>query len=156
MNNELKSYIAGFLDGDGSIHVRIKPNLTYKYGFQISPNIVFYQSMKESSYMRWIQKKLKVGYLRERKDGIIELTIGDRKSLLWLIDEITPYLKLKKSQAKLMKTILLTQKDVKTAKDFLQLCKKIDSFEKLNYSKKRKYNSLYVEKILKKEGLLTP
>ncbi len=35
-----KAYLAGFLDGDGSIYVRIKPNNTYKYGFQVAPYIV--------------------------------------------------------------------------------------------------------------------
>lgn len=156
MNNEFKSYIAGFLDGDGSIHIRIKPNSTYKYNFQVSPNIVFYQSLKEISYMKDLQKKLNIGHLRKRNDGIVELIISDKKGLLWLIDQILPYLKLKKSQAILMKEILLIKENIKNAKDFLLLCKKIDSFEKLNYSKKRKYNSLYVEKELKKEGLLTP
>jgi len=28
-----KSYIAGFLDGDGSIYARAKPNKSYKYDF---------------------------------------------------------------------------------------------------------------------------
>ena len=41
-----KAYIAGFLDGDGSIYVRMKPNSTYKYGFQISSYIVLFQSQK--------------------------------------------------------------------------------------------------------------
>ena len=40
------AYLAGFLDGDGSIYVRAKPNLSYKYGFQIAPYIVFFQSKK--------------------------------------------------------------------------------------------------------------
>ncbi len=46
LNQIQKSYIAGFLDGDGSIYVRLKPNRTYRYGFQVSPYIVLFQSQK--------------------------------------------------------------------------------------------------------------
>ncbi len=34
------AYVAGFLDGDGSIFVRLKPNAAYRYGFQIAPYVV--------------------------------------------------------------------------------------------------------------------
>ena len=94
--------------------------------------------------------------MRQRNDGVAEYTIGDRESLLWLIDELTPYLRLKKPQAKLMKKILVMQKEVKSGKDFLRLSKEIDRFGEMNYSKKRIQNSLAVKKTLKKEGLLTP
>ena len=156
MTKEIKSYIAGFLDGDGSIYVRLKPNSTYRYGFQVSPSIVFFQSSKEVQYLHWMRKILKRGYVRQRNDGVAEYIIGDRESLLWLIDELTPYLRLKKSQAKLMKKILVMQKEVKSGKDFLCLSKEIDRFGEMNYSKKRIQNSLAVKKTLKEEGLLTP
>jgi len=57
LSKEQRAYIAGFLDGDGSIYVRLKPNSTYRYRFQVSPAIVFYQSEKESNYLQWLQKK---------------------------------------------------------------------------------------------------
>jgi len=42
-----RAYLAGFLDGDGSIYVQLKPNKTYKFGFQIAPYIVLFQSQKD-------------------------------------------------------------------------------------------------------------
>jgi len=56
----------------------------------------------------------------------------------------------------LMIEVLAMKEKVKTGKDFLKLAKKIDGFQKMNYSKKRIQNSLEVEKVLKKERLLTP
>ena len=38
-----KAYLAGFLDGDGSIITQIVHNNTYKYKFYIKISIVFYQ-----------------------------------------------------------------------------------------------------------------
>ncbi len=46
LNLNQKAYLAGFLDGDGSIYVRLKPNPTYKYGYQVAPYAVLFQSQK--------------------------------------------------------------------------------------------------------------
>ena len=151
-----KSYIAGFLDGDGSIYVRLKPNRSYRFLFQVSPAIVFYQSKKEIEHLKWLKNLIKRGYLRERKDGIVEYIIGDEESLKELLKEILPYLRVKKRQAKLMLEILRLKRKIKNGKDFLNLAKKIDEFQKINFSKKRIQNSSKVEEILKKEGLLAP
>ena len=154
LSNKQKAYIAGFLDGDGSIHVRLRPNSTYRFRFQISPSVVFYQSKKEKSYMQWLKNLMGRGYIRERKDGIIEYIIGDVKSIRILLEGIEPYLKLKKRQANLMLKTLKMKEKVKSAKDFVKLSEEIDKFQKLNYSKKRIQNSLEVKKVLKKEGFL--
>jgi len=45
---------------------------------------------------------------------------------------------------------------IKSAKNFLRLARRIDEFQEINYSKKRVQNSLEVEKVLRKEGLLAP
>ncbi len=156
MTKEMKSYLAGFLDGDGSIHVRIKPNSTYRYRFQISPAVVFYQSKKEKVYFEWLKSILGRGYVRERNDGIVEYIIGDKKSILWLIDQLMPYLVLKKRQAELIKEIISLKEKVNSGRDFFELSKKIDEFQSINYSKKRIQNSSVVKMVLKKEGLLTP
>ena len=156
LKKEQKAYIAGFLDGDGSIYIRLKPNLTYRFNFQISPSVIFYQSKKEKEFLNWLKKIINRGYIRERKDGIVEYILGDVKSIEYLLKEILPYLKLKEKQAKLMLKILLLKRNIKEAKDFLKLAKEIDKFEKLNYSKKRIQNSLKVKKVLIKEKLLAP
>jgi hypothetical protein len=151
-----KSYIAGFLDGDGSIYVRIKPNKTYRYRFQISPAVVFYQSEKAEKFLQSLQKEINEGYIRKRNDGIVEFILGDVASIKELLNNIIPYLQLKKKQAKLLLEILEVKQKVKTANDFLRLTKKIDLFQGLNYSKKRIQNSLEVEKALKREKLIAP
>jgi hypothetical protein len=156
MKTTEKAYIAGFLDGDGSIHIRLKPNETYRFGFQVAPSIVFYQSSKEIYFLNDLKKLLNIGYIRERNDGIVEYIIGDTESMLYLIDSILPYLRLKKEQAKLFQEIFCIKKSIKSAKEFYSMCKKIDSFEKLNYSKNRKQNSQKVKEYLLKKGLLTP
>ena len=156
LSKEEKAYIAGFLDGDGSIHVRLKPNRTYRYRFQISPAVVFYQSAKEGDHVKWLNKLLGIGYIRKRNDGIVEFIVGDSDSIIALLCNLLPYLRLKKKQAELMLEIIKLRKSVGTAEDFLKIAQKIDLFQNINYSKKRIRNSLEVERTLRKERLLTP
>ena len=151
-----KAYIAGFLDGDGSIYVRLKPNLTYRFKYQISPALVFYQSKKEKLHLVWLKGLIKRGYIRDRNDGIVEYIIGDVDSIKKTVKEILPYLKLKRKQGELMLKILEVKKEIKTAKDFLRVARLIDKFQEINYSKKRTQNSKKVENTLKGEKLLAP
>ena len=151
-----KAYIAGFLDGDGSVYVKLTKNKSYRYGYQVSSYITFYQSQVNQSFLQSLCKKLECGYLRNRNDGVSEFIIGDEKSQLELIKSVLSYSILKKKQLKLMKKILEKKKKVKSAIDFLKLCTLIDKYKKLNYSKKRIQITKEVEKNLIKEGLITP
>ncbi len=132
------AYLAGFLDGDGSIYVRLKPNPTYRYGFQIAPYIVFFQSQKDQKKFERICGLIKLGHLRVRKDGILEYIISKNGALREFLKIVTPFLILKKDQANLMLEILDKKETVDGKKDFAKLASLIDRFRNLNYSKKRK------------------
>ena len=131
------AYLAGFIDGDGSIYVRLKPNSDYRYGFQIAPYIILFQSAKDEASFKKICDLLDCGYLRRRKDGILEYTIGRREQILDLIDKIKPYLILKCRQAELIEQILRLKPLVKNSSDFAKLMDLVNTFAELNYSKKR-------------------
>jgi hypothetical protein len=117
---------------------------------------VFYQSEKGKQHLEWLKKLIGKGYLRKRKDKIVEYTIGDIESIKEILKNLLPYLKLKQRQAHLLLEILKLKENLKKAEDFLKIAEKIDKFEEINYSKKRKQNSLKVKEIFKKKGLLAP
>lgn len=154
MNKLFSSYLAGFLDADGSIYIQLKKNETYKYKFQISPSVVFFQ--KNATVLELIHKKLAFGYLRRRKDGLTELIVGDRDSIEKLLLSVLPYLISKRKQADLMLVVLKRMKKVSNAIDFLNISRLIDEFRELNYSKKRTVDAAVVSNHLKAIGLLTP
>ena len=138
INKNNWAYLAGFLDGDGSIYVRVKPNKSYRFKFQIAPTIAFFQSQKEEKKIRAIQKLYGLGYLRKRNDGIIEWIIGDENGIKFILKNAIPHLRLKFRQAKLMLEVLDKKSKIRNKKDFVNLANKIEQFRKLNYSKKRK------------------
>ena len=143
MPNQIqKAYLAGFLDGDGSIYVRLKPNPTYRYGFQVAPYIVLFQSQKDRKNFEKICSMVKLGHLRVRKDGILEYIISRVDALREFLRIVKPFTILKKRQAELMLEILDKKEKVKDKKDFNKLANLIDRFRNLNYSKKRKKHKL--------------
>lgn len=156
ITNFQKAYIAGFLDGDGSVYIKLTKNDSYKYGYQIAPYIIFYQKDKYINFLEGLKSLLGVGYTRLRKDGVAEYIIGDEKSLIEFAKQILPFSKLKSKQLKLLLEVLKIKVKIENAKDFINLCKKIDKFRELNYSKKRTQDSIEVKKYLIKKNLLTP
>jgi hypothetical protein len=142
MSIRTKAYIAGFLDGDGSIYVRLKPNTSYRFGFQIAPYIVFFQSRKEKKNFEKICSLIGFGYMRVRKDGILEYTINRVEDIRKLLKDVIPFLVLKKKQAELMLKILDRKEQMKNKSDFVMIVAMIDKFRQLNYSKKRKRHTL--------------
>lgn len=141
-SSTISAYLAGFIDGDGSIYVRMKPNSTYKYGFQIAPCIVLFQSNQDRNNFEKICSRIGLGILRERKDGILEYSINRIDNLKLFLESIKPFLILKKKQAYLMLKILAKKEKVKNQKDFEELAQLVDAFRELNYSKKRKIRTL--------------
>ena len=135
-------YLAGFLDGDGSIYVRLKPNSTYRYGFQVEPYIVLFQSAKNRKNFEKLCSMIPFGKMRERKDWILEFTINKIADIKEFITYVGPFVILKREQVDLMQRILDKKSAIESKKDFIQLMSLVDQFRNLNYSKKRKYRTL--------------
>ena len=136
-----KAYIAGFLDADGSIYVRAKPNQTYRFGYQIAPYIVFYQSSK-SDLFKEVYSLIPFGRVRIRKDGVTEYIVSKHNELIEFAKIIQPFLILKQKQVMLLLKILEQKELVNNEKDFEKILQLCNEFQNLNYSKKRKIRTL--------------
>ncbi len=137
-----RAYIAGFLDGDGSIYVRAKPNSDYRYKFQIAPSVVLFQSAKDRDKFKEICDLINLGYIRERNDGILEYTINKIENIKEFLYLVRPFVLLKRKQVELTLKIIEQKQKVENENDFRALLELIDSFRDLNYSKKRKKRTL--------------
>ena len=154
MSKEKDAYIAGFLDGDGSIMAQIIRKNDYKFGFQIRTSIVFYQKQGKEGFMNWLKNQLKYGYIRKRNDGMIEYTIVGFEQVGEILKRFYPHLILKKDLAKLiLKIICLPKKP--TIKQFLCTCELVDKSALFNYSKKRKIRTQQVKEFLTHLALLS-
>lgn len=151
MVERTKAYIAGFLDGDGSIFLQLVRRKDYKFGFQVRASVVFYQKRANKRILNWLLHKFRVGYLRDRNDGLSEYTIVGLKEVQKILLELEPYLILKRKQAKLALRIISRFEGIDeiTSGFLLRIAKEVDKFEKINYSKKRVNTTAVLRKFLK-------
>ena len=138
-SNEL-AYIAGFLDGDGSIMAQIVKGNTYKYGYTIRVTVVFYQKTKRHWYLIKLRKLLGLEWsLKKRNDGMSELSQTGFTPVKNFLTIIKPYLMLKPRLALLVLQIIDEYSQVQSEADFLKVCQKVDKTAEYTDSKKRKH-----------------
>jgi rhamnogalacturonyl hydrolase YesR len=153
ISETIKSYIAGFLDGDGCIMYQLIRRKDYRYGFEIRASIVFYQKTQNEKYLKQLKNFLKIGYLRKRKDGMTEYTIVGLKPVMEILKLVEPYCKIKKTHIKLAKKINRLLEGKFDLKKFIKASELVDKFQQLNYSKKRKITSKTLKEYLEKHKL---
>ena len=158
MRDTTLSYIAGFLDGDGSVMFQLKPRSDYAYGFQIKVTLAFYQKSSNRSILEWLHRNLEVGAVRDRNDGIGEYDIEGFAPVQNVLELIEPYVILKRKQVETALELIaeITGQPQPSPQEFLGWCVKVDVFQALNYAKNRKHTSESVRKVLESKGYLVP
>ena len=143
-----KSYMAGFLDGDGSIFAQIIEGNSYKYKFRIRVSIGFYQRSDKHWHILKLKKLLKYGYVRIRKDGVSEYVITGVGPVKIVLSQLKNFLILKRKNANLILKIIEDKKKINSKEEFIEICKLVDKVSELNYSKNRRITSETVQKSL--------
>ncbi len=146
------SYIAGFLDGDGSLMLQIKKRKDGKLKRRFMCTICFYQDRRHEKPLYWIRKNLGIGYMSRRNDGITELRINGFVQVKNIIKSLLPFLKFKKDQAKALHKAadLLSKKQNHrlSRSELLRLVKYIITIQNNNYITRRKKTKDELFKIL--------
>ena len=144
-----KNYIAGFLDGDGSIFAQLVPGKSLKYKYRVRVTVGFYQHKKHRWFLMGLKKKLKCGVLRTKtNDNVMEFTITAADPVKNLLLQLSGCLLIKKRQANLVLELLEKKRNLKCKADFIEVCKLVDKVAALNYSKNRIITSETVAKVL--------
>jgi hypothetical protein len=149
------AYIAGFLDGDGSVLAQIVRRKSYTFHYQIRFTVSFVQKTCRKHFLMQLRRDLGKGTLRDRNDGISELAIVGWQSVVPLLQQLTPVLRIKLKQANLVLKIIeqlpLTKK---SPQKLLELCYIVDQISALNDTKKREVTADVVEKHFQDLGLI--
>ena len=146
------AYIAGFLDGDGSLMLQIKKRADGKSKIRFMTTICFYQDTRHEKDLLWIRKILNIGYISRRNDGMTELRINGYSQVRDILYKIAPYIRFKRIQCKMLSKackILSGKKYSKLSK--LEISKLVDCIlviQSENYVAKRKRTKAEIYKIL--------
>lgn len=106
VNPQTLAYIAGFLDGDGSIMLQLHRRESGRQIFRVKTVICFYQDNKYRKEIEWIKKVLGCGYVYTRNDHICELRIEGFSRVFDILNSLKPYLRFKKKQARVMLKVI--------------------------------------------------
>ena len=144
------AYIAGFLDGDGSLMIQIKKRKDgNRSGKRFMLTICFYQDSRHDESLNWIRKVLNIGYISKRNDGMTELRINGFKQVENIMKILLPFIKFKKIQAKILfKSAKLLQKYNLSENDLKKLVDNILKIQSENYITKKKRTKEELLKIL--------
>jgi len=147
LSDSFMAWLAGFIDGDGSIYVRIIRNNSYALKFQILVSVSFTQSLAVFHILEMIYGALgRKGHIR-KKATVGDVVISDPVFLKKLLIRLLPFLYLKNRQAVLLLEIIddysalkylpadtmcddspLTEKQAA----FLKVCEKVENIAALN------------------------
>lgn len=136
------AYIAGFLDGDGSLMLQLKKRKDGKSKARFMATICFYQDTRHQTGLAWIKSIFKIGYLSHRRDGMSELRINGFTRVKNILTVLRPYIRFKKSQlinlleaVKILEAKSITKLD---EDDFKSLVEYMIQIQGANYVTKRK------------------
>ena len=124
------AYIAGFLDGDGSIMLQYHRRESGKEKFRVKTVICFYQDDRYSKEIKWIKSVLGCGYVYIRSDHICELRIEGYKRVYEVLSSLKPYLRFKNKQAALMLKVIPELQQKTSERSIVDW---IRQMQKLNY-----------------------
>ena len=146
------AYIAGFLDGDGSLMLQIKKRKDGKSKLRFMPTICFYQDTRHAKTLHWIRRVLNIGYPSARRDGITELRVNGFQQVRDILHDLLPFIRFKKTQAVALHTAarILSNNAFKTLdnKTLKTLVDLILVIQDANYVTKRKKTRTEFYKVL--------
>ena len=146
------AYIAGFLDGDGSLMLQIKKRSDSKRAIRFMATICFYQDTRHKKTLFWIKEVLGIGYISNRNDGMTELRINGYEQIRNILTSLLPYIRFKKLQTQALLKACEILSDTKfsqlTQKQLTKLVDLILVIQSENYATKKKKTKSELCKIL--------
>ncbi len=148
------AYIAGFLDGDGSLMLQVKKRSDTKLGVRFMATICLYQDTRHEKDLYWMRDVFDIGYISKRKDGMSELRINGYETVLNVLQDLQPFIRFKKIQTqalikacRILKNTSISSLSKKQLKELVNL---IFVIKKQNYSSQ---STLSKEKLNERLGL---
>ena len=156
VNATIAAYIAGFLDGDGSIHLPLVRQREYRYGVYVRVSVSCHQHQSGRQGLERLKEQLNVGYLRDRAGQMSDYVITNRPAIRTLLTAIAPYVVFKKRQGERALTLLDAIEAIDSPETFLAVARQVEAFKSLNRSKRKVNTVQAVLEAWRDTGVLAP
>src|SRR3989344_2650334 len=96
LSSEFWAYVAGFLDGDGCIAVKVEKSQTCRLGFRARIRISFTQHKDKRGVLDYLRTRIGSGVIAEyQHNNMAEYVINDQEVIEQVLHFIEPYLVVK-------------------------------------------------------------
>lgn len=141
MDAEQRAYLAGLIDGDGSVKLQLKPRKDVRHLFRVTLSVSIYQDSKHRPVLGQFRTWIGFGTICDFKNGMSELRIEGFERASTFLKEIEPYVRLKKEQVHTaLRAAQIALTEEKTLDNFLALCELADKVSGSNYKSRRKHS----------------
>lgn len=160
-----RAYLAGFLDADGAFFINWAIDIPYKR-LAVAPCIAVGVAQNQRAIIDYLHKLVGLGRTSSwiGNAGLVLWQIKRRDQVRALLNEILPYLVIKKTQAELLLEALDILEEAnnsypkrRTREQFLRLAKISDGISDRNTKRKkgkqRKWTYVFIEKLLDETGI---
>lgn len=148
------AYIAGFLDGDGSLMLQLKSRSDTTRGMRFMATICLYQDTEHAQPLLWMQEILKCGYISERSDGMAELRINGFAQVRHVLTLLQPYVRFKAVQVHaLMRACTLLEQKFLRDMSPTELQTLVDLMFEIKAQNYKSKNAVSKNEVLKRLGL---
>jgi hypothetical protein len=131
-----RAYLAGFIDGDGAIMAVIERHREKRFGFRV--RIIVKATQLKENELEVLLANTGIGTVQLNRRAY-DWIIKDQKSVQWLLEMISPYLRCKSKQVRLASLILKHQ--IKKKEDLYKVARLADTLSSFNVrSKNRRKN----------------
>lgn len=97
-SSEHIAYIAGFLDGDGSVMLQIKKRNDRDYTARFMATICLYQDTRHEQTLHWMRSVFGIGYVSRRNDNMTELRVNGYRQVHRILTMLSPHIRFKRKQ----------------------------------------------------------
>jgi hypothetical protein len=82
----LKSYISGYVDGEGCFCVSFQPSVRHRFGWEVRPSFSVSQNLDRSQVLYLIQSVWKCGFIRpDRSDKTLKYEVRNMDALVMTV-----------------------------------------------------------------------
>lgn len=131
-----RAYLAGLLDADGAIMATIEKHAEIKFGYRV--RIVIKLTQKNKPILVWLKNHFRIGVVRQNR-STYDWLIRNKDESKIILELVAPYLRVKKSQAEIAQTILVSA--ITSIEDLHRIAQSADTLAGFNVrSKNRRKN----------------
>ena len=144
-----KAYVAGLLDGDGSVMAPMEPHRECRFRYRIRVVVKFSQHEDHDQTLMELKALCGDGYVSQSNKRVREFAVKSSRGVERLLRDIEPYVRIKRTQVRQALALMEQLKHVQTLEQFRRVAELADQLSagNLKSRSRRKHSSQSIARV---------